>query len=373
MPSDAGRRIAGVSAGFKERFYTMCLAIRRVGAVTVLLCFASATPWSRAAPPSAANGQPGVVTGPPAEAAAADEKAQLERCVRVMKSELEQAESRVDAVRKQLRDLDGDIESRVNRIVSLLSAVRDSTDSSGTRIRRAKQDALAGLKAAALYYAQERDKRRKAMADPASALSDEDLTADIAALNARIETRVTQSLAVAASLTQYAEGRIEKHRNLETDYSSETQEFQKLRRDARASAKAKADLVDALRASIEKLDRERTALEAECRETDDSAKETALLKEIEHRTQLIEVRRGQVEELLTATPPATKAVSPTAAFELDKLLDEMLAELRRDIGAFRRLVAEFDAARARVKPLRGRLEKATAALAALDTAPAAGD
>jgi len=329
-----------------------------------VVVFSSGILLSRAAAaqqPAVAE-QPAAVTGQPAAPSAAEEQAQLENCVRVMKGELERAEARAKAVTAQLVSLDEDIESRMNRIVSLLSSVRDSSDTSSTRMRMAKEDAIEGLKATALYYARERDKRRKAMSGTSSQLSDDDLAKDIAALNARIEVRVAQSLDVATSLTQHEEGRIDKHADQWTNYAIETPEYKKTERDARESVKIKADLVADLRASIDKLTREKKALEAELRQATDPGKVAQLSKDIEEKSKTVEARRSQIEELVTASGPATRPVSQKAGFEMDKMLDEMTAELKKDFAAFKRLVAERDAARARVKPLKERLEKVTALL-----------
>jgi len=54
------------------------------------------------------------------------------------------------------------------------------------------------------------------------------------------------------------------------------------------------------------------------------------------------------------------------------MLDEMTQELKRDFAKFKSLVNERDAARARVKPLKERMEKAAAMLEKMDAGPAAG-
>lgn len=329
-----------------------------VSALTVFL------PHPAAAQAPAATGQQAVVTGQQAEVSAAEERAQLENYVRVMKSELERAEARVVSVRGQLNSLDEDIESRINRIVSLLSSVRDSTDTSSTKMRKAKEDAIEGLKATALYYARERDKRKREMGNPNAQLDDEVLERDVAALNARIETRVTQSLEIASSLMQHEEGQVDRHWNTETDYSIETPEYKKAERDTRASAKIKADLAADLHASIEKLTRDKKAREAELKTATDPQRQEQLTKDIETLRQTIEARRNQIEELVTAPKPGTRPVSRKGAFEMDKMIDEMSLELKKDFAKFKSLVAERDAALARVKPLKARLEKATARLEA---------
>jgi len=50
----------------------------------------------------------------------------------------------------------------------------------------------------------------------------------------------------------------------------------------------------------------------------------------------------------------------------------MTQELKRDFAKFKSLVNERDAARARVKPLKERMEKAAAMLEKMDAGPAAG-
>jgi len=120
--------------------------------------------------------------------------------------------------------------------------------------------------------------------------------------------------------------------------------------------------VDDLRASIDKLSRDVKAREAELKATTDPAKQERLSKDIETMRQTIEARRTQIEELVTAPRPGTRPVGSDGAFEMDQMLDEMSGELKTDFAKFKRLVVERDAACARVKPLKERLERATAQL-----------
>jgi uncharacterized coiled-coil DUF342 family protein len=189
----------------------------------------------------------------------------------------------------------------------------------------------------------------------------------VAALNARIESRVTQSLDIAASLVQHEEGRTDKYQDSDTDNSVETREFRKAEKDASASAKVKADLAADLGASIAKLERDIRAREAELKTSADPQRQAQLSQDIETMRQTIEARRNQAEALVTAAKPATRAVGSAGAFEMDKMLDEMTLELKRDFAKFKSLVAERDAALARVKPLKVRLEDATAAIEARRT------
>lgn len=316
-----------------------------------------------------ATSQPGSSVAKPAPAPPTRE--QVEHYISLARKELERSEARVTSLRSQLVALDGDIESRVERVVSLLSSMRDSSDTSSRRIRKAKEDALAGLEATAKYYAQERDRRKKEMGNRYALIEDDELARNVAALNARIETRATQSLAIAKSLVQHQEGQTGRYRDNDTNYSQETDEYKRTRRDAQSSIKVKTDVVATLRASIDKLTRDVDAREAELRTTSDPQRKEQLAEDIQTMRKTIDARRSQVEELLRAPAPNTRPVVSEAAFELDKMLDEMTVELKKDYMAFKRLVGEFDTARARLKPLRTRLEKAEAMLNSMsDESPA---
>ncbi len=311
------------------------------------------------------------MTGQTAVADAPLDRARIESYVRVLKSELERSEARVSSATTNLLVLDRDIEARVSQIVALLSSVRDSADGPGSRMRKAKEDALEGLKATAVYYAQERDRRKREMSTGLARIDEDGLARDVAALNARIETRVTQSLDLASSLVQHNEGAVRQYDD-DDRFSRETDEFRKRQRDASASAKIKADLVADLRASIAKLTRDAQAREADTRATRDEQKRARYAREIESLRKVIQARHDQITELLTAEKPTTRPIGSKGAFEMDQMIDEMTQELRRDFVRFKTLVGERDEARARVKPLLDRLERANAALAAMADADAGG-
>ena len=113
------------------------------------------------------------------------------------------------------------------------------------------------------------------------------------------------------------------------------------------------------------------ARESELKLAKDPERKAQLAADIKTMRETIEARRNQVTELVSAPKPATRAVGSKGAFEMDKMLDEMRVELKADFTKFRTLVTERDAALARLKPLKERLEKATALLD--KGAPPAGD
>jgi hypothetical protein len=229
---------------------------------------------------------------------------------------------------------------------------------------------IEGLKATAVYYAQERDRRKKEMGNRYALIDEDELARNVAVLNERIETRVTQSLEIASSLMQQQqqEGRAERYRDTDAEYGSATAEHRNAERDVQRSSKIKGDLAVTLRASIDKLSRDVDAREAELRTATDPAKKERLSQDIQTMRGTIEARRAQIDDLVTAPAPSSRPVSREGAFELDKMLGEMSAELKQDFAKFKSLVKERDAACARVKPLKVRLEQATAQLDAMGSA-----
>ena len=175
--------------------------------------------------------------GPASVAAGATdaaEAAQRQLYAEALTVEAAKSQERLDAISQQLRSLDTDIESRVNRIVKLLSSIKDSTDSKG-RVRRSKAKAIEGLKKSIAFYARERDKRDQALVAPDAnvAVSKEALAKDAKVLDTRIDKRIDQISTLAKSLTQNEEfNQYERYRNDEYDYDTETKEFHRFDNDA---------------------------------------------------------------------------------------------------------------------------------------------
>ncbi len=294
----------------------------------------------------------------------ASERAQRQQYADVLAAEAAKSQERLDAISQQLRALDGDIESRVDRIVKLLATVKDSTDSRG-RVRRSKDKAIEGLKNSIAFYVRERDKRDQALVAPEAnvAVSKESLAKDAKVLDARIEKRIGQISALANSLTQNEEfNRYERYRNDEYDYSAETKEFKRFEKDVGGSAKIKAELVQDLKAGIDKQTRELEGLREMLKTTSDPKRQAQIKNEIEEKQDRIAERRQQAEELLTANAPNTKPLSGKAAFEIDKMLAEMTLDLQSDFRKFQQLVAERNEAQKRAQFHQDRLLRLRASM-----------
>lgn len=306
-------------------------------------------------------GAVGVTAGAPD----ADELAQRQQYEEVLTVEAAKSQERLDAISQQLRTLDGDIESRLDRIVKLLSTIKDSTDSKG-RVRRSKDKAIEGLKKSIAYYARERDKRDQALVAPDAsvAVSKEALAKDAKALDTRIEKRVDQISALAKSLTQNEEfNQYERYRNDEYDYNAETKEFHRFEKDVSGSAKIKSDLIQDIKTGIDKQTREVEGLRQMLTTTTDPKRQEQIKSQIEAKEEIIADRRQQAEDLLSGNAPNTKAISSKGAFEIDKMLAEMTLEMQSDFRKFQQLVAERNEAQKRAQFHQDRLQRFRASMA----------
>jgi hypothetical protein len=284
----------------------------------------------------------------------AEEAEQAKRYEEFLTTEAAKGQERLDAISQQLRSLDKDIESRVDRIVKLLSTIKDSTDSKG-RVRQSKEKAIQGLKNSIAFYARERDKRDQAVVAPDAnvIVSKDALAKDADVLDTRIEKRIGQITTLANSLTQSSEfSRYERYRDSEHDYSNESKQ---LARDVGTTAKVKSDLVHDLKAGIEKQTREKTALQQMLTTVKDPKRQEQIKDEIAEKEEIITDRRQQIEDLLMSDGKPTKAIGSKAAFEIDKLLAEMTVDLQRDFRKFQQLVAERNEAQLRAQANKNRL------------------
>jgi len=310
----------------------------------------------------------GTASAQPASAADADDAAALtaqrQQIAETLAAEAAKSQGRIDALTAQLRALDGDIESRIDRIVKLLSTIKDSTDSKG-RVRRSKEKAIEGLKKSIAYFARERDMRDQALVAPDAnvAVSKETLAKDAKVLDTRIEKRIDQISALAKSLAQNQEfSQYERYRNDEYDYNAETKEFKRFEKDVSGSVKIKSELIQDLKAAIEKQTRDIEGLRKMLATTTDPKRQEQIKDEIEQKEELIAERRQQAEELLSTSATAAKPVSSKGAFEIDKMLAEMTLDLQSDFRKFEQLVSERNEALKRAQHHQRRLAQFNASL-----------
>ncbi len=299
----------------------------------------------------------GTASAQPAVDAHAPLLEQRKQYADVLTAEAMKSGERLNAVNAQLQALDKDIESRVDRIVALMAAVKDSSDSRG-RVMRSKDKAIQGLRNSISFYVRERDRRNQDLAAGGSPVSKEGLAEDVTALNTRIEKRVGQILSLAISMMQQEEfNAYERYRNDEHDSSAETKEFKRFEKDSNGAAKTKADVIRELKASIDKQSSEIKDLHDKLLITNDAQRKERIRSQIDEKEEIVAGRRKQVEALLSAEGPDARSVSNLGAFEIDALLADMTLDLQSDFRKLQQLAAERSDAQVRARNHQERLAR----------------
>jgi len=265
------------------------------------------------------------------------------------------AQSTVDDLTRQIQDLDAKIEATIGDLSARLEKVKDSPDSKG-RVAKVKKDFMADLEKSINLYKLERDKRIDKIGRPGTAGSTDALQQSATAIDARLDKRADEIVAIAKSFNE-SDG----YRDYVTVYDDdggqdgnmrrETDEsIQKRREGSRASQNEK-DVIAGLQRSIKDLDQRKATLQQRLAyaTTDDARK--AFQEEIDRIAAKREARVQQIQGLEAegSDAGASAALSSDQAFALDKEVDALVAQLKTDFRELLRLANEREVARARGK------------------------
>jgi hypothetical protein len=281
-------------------------------------------------------------------------------------------EKNIAKLSQQMLDLDQGIEERITRLVQEIKSVEDSQESQA-RVAQIKKDAMARLKKTIEFYARERDKRLQEETKAYSALPKDQLAKDVAGLGNRIEKRADQILELASSMVEQ-EGyqRYETYWDGDTARQQETEEYQHNQREASRTGQVKEDLTADLRKSIEKLERQNEQLTRALTSDKPAAEQAALQQEIQRNREVIERRRAQIQQTVTAAGSG-RVLSSQAAFQMEQLVDDIYQDLRKDFNELVRLAYERDNCRVKLRNLQSQVKLIQQDLAAMPptSAPAA--
>lgn len=275
-----------------------------------------------------------------------------------LQSHIDQRRLRMEEIVADIRTLDGRVESGVDRIVKMLSEVKDSADSR-VRISNLKADVITGLRRTIEYYKNNRDALREQVRTGKSEVPLETVEKDIAIFDARIEKRIGQIAELAKSFTDPQE--LEKYettaRNSWYGWSWDTVEISEAwkqnRRDTRHTESAENEFVEGLRANIRFLEDRGAYLTEKLKQTNLTSSEKAFYQaDLERSAALVQHRQKQLEDFVTgaaAPSSATLSVSQERAHDLDLLVQSSRDDLREDFFAIFRKYSELNRARAELK------------------------
>ncbi len=287
----------------------------------------------------------------------------VEKYIRHYKAEFSRREARVTSLTEQIRAIDEDLEYRVKGVVDMLLGVRDSVDSK-SRVMGIKLDAIEALQKSIVYYGQERDRRLRAMASPATVIDKDTLQRDVTALNKRIDERIEQIAQLTGSFDRNEEYRnTRRYTNNDINYNQETIEFRRHERLVSKGAVEVSRITEEMREAINRLRSKSGQIEHSLEMTISAERIEALTAEHKQVRDLIRKRQEQLKTILKTTGGATRPMAQRAAFEMDQLVDEVISEIRWDVNRLKSRIRERDTARSALPSIKSRLERAEAALA----------
>jgi hypothetical protein len=291
----------------------------------------------------------------------------VEQYIRQYQAEVARREARVSSLTEQIKAIDEDIEYRVKSVIDTLMGVRDSVDSK-SRVMGIKIDAIEALKKSIVYYSQERDRRLRALASPATVIDKETLQHDVTALNKRIDHRIEQIAQLTGSFERNeAFQNNQRYANNDINYNQETLEFRRHERLVSKGAVEMSRIVEEMRAAISRLRRKSGQIAHSLEMTMSAERIEALTAQRKQVRELIRKRQDQLKMLQETTGGATKPMAQRAAFEMDQHVDEVISEIRWDVNRLKSRTRERDTARSALQSIKSRLGRAEAALTGMQS------
>ena len=292
-------------------------------ALTLLL--AAAIPSPAATPPPALA--PGVTTD-----------------ARRLDVEITARQKRIAVITDDMRSLDAAMEKRIVKAVDKLQGVTDSRDS-GTQVARIKTNVIDFLRKQITDYSRRRAQIRAEMDAPRNRIPDATLNSDIAWLDARINERIEQIVALGGSFAQHED--FDRYSVTGTDWWGGTEfrenpEWRQNRRVTTQTRQQQGRLRDAIDENVSRLEFTNRSLATRRRQLTGAAAQR-VDADIARNNALIETLRGKKATLLTnpSEGRTQRALSAADARAISAQLTQVAADLRRDQNRLTGLYTEL--------------------------------
>ena len=278
-----------------------------------------------------------------------------------LENHIAQREERLAEWGRDIVELDGRIEKRVDSLVKLLAGLRDSQDSK-TKVTRIKKEAIESLRAGIGRYMEKRQEVRDLIRKgDTAALGDLDKFDD------RIIKRVDQIAELTKSIPTHED--VDKYESSGGSYwngyyyenSRISEEWKQVRRDSNQSDKLRGDVEKALRESLERLDqRRRTLKEVLARPDTTEAAKQLYNRELGQIGAYEEHLNLQLLDVSTHTNPASNdkgeaTVSLDQAYEIETSINDARKDLREDVSRLFQSYDQFVRGRAYLEGLKKNL------------------
>lgn len=265
----------------------------------------------------------------------------------LLSAQIRLRESRAAAKQELLKTTDARLEKGIAELVALLQSANDSVESR-TRVTLLKEQVAKALAKSIGYYRQKRQETRAALERKDLGYQPEDLRKGLAALDERIEKRITQIIEITRSLAvnQEFEKYLVEYDDDDHGWDDDNKHYRKSKdwsQNRRVTALTDQDrkqVEEALRKNIEELDRRERDLESRLASATGVAKDL-LEEDLAHVRRQQGIRAEQASDLRVPTAGAAASVDLERARELQALVRDMSDDLREDFFAIFRLYNEL--------------------------------
>lgn len=264
----------------------------------------------------------------------------------VAPAQLAQAQAAANALQADVLELDAKIDARVDEIVALLQSVQDSTETK-TEVMNVKKDAIAALQKWVQAYAQERGRRLGQLQGPGgSAAARAELQTQVAAIDAELNGRVDQIVALAASMSTSKD--VERYETYYADWGVarvETDEYRANKRQGSRADQTQANVAEELEKAIAGLERDIALVPQRLPRDRQPA-------ELDRLQALLDARRADLRALDSASYPAeSRPVGDREADQLERDLHAAQQDVRTLWTQLLAKANQLSAARQRVRQL----------------------
>lgn len=272
--------------------------------------------------------------------------------IKALEKQVSASQSRIRKLESDLKDVDGRIEKRVTKTVDSLKEVGDSKDS-GTQVARIKEDVIDFMRKQISDYSRRRAQLRAALDSRTPVIPAETIQADIAKIDARIDHRIAQVVALGGSFATHRD--YDKYKATSNSWYGGTEyrlneDYEQNRKATGKASQEKGKLTSAIDENIKRLEFANRSLRS--RMEGQAPKYVERLKaDVARNEALIEALRGHRTTLLFPSEQSLRALGSKEAQSIHNRLKEAGTEIRRDQNALTGIYNNLNTERASLAAL----------------------
>lgn len=284
------------------------------------------------------------------EAVSAEELASRKASIPLIEERIEDRKAQINVIVEDIERLSSRIESRIEKIVATLEKMKDSQESK-VRVTQMKQDAMKGLYSTIESYNRRRAELKEQLRTGKAAVGEEAATKGVEMFDKKVEKRAEQMIALSKSFTEHVDYQKYENDSSGGDYgyggrygwghdnTRTSEKWKQNRRETIQTDKQRKKMIEALKTSIDDLERRNNTLSNKAKEKGISEETLKFYQEdIARNETAITTRTKQLGGLMQpgSGSTATTSVSRNQAHDTELMIREIANDLRRDSNAVTR-------------------------------------